>query len=185
MAGISSDMIDTTFDINWKMSSKSDDRAKLGEYIQIALKEQIIGLSTAARLGEIDDHKDAILYLERMEKKASQRAQASKQNDIQMNLIQCDAKVQQIIKIKDKKELEKMKIRGLGGTILQPALDFITDKKNKIYMYNTVILTDGYTDALNFKMIKTKTLILSKCEKCPISFDNNRVKQINNIGKQD
>ena len=85
MAGISSDMIDTTFDINWKMSSKSDDRAKLGEYIQIALKEQIIGLSTAARLGEIDDHKDAILYLERMEKKASQRAQASKQNDIQMN----------------------------------------------------------------------------------------------------
>jgi len=107
------------------------------------------------------------------------------QNDIQMNLIQCDAKVQQIIKIKDKKELEKMKIRGLGGTILQPALDFITDKKNKIYMYNTVILTDGYTDALNFKMIKTKTLILSKCEKCPISFDNNRVKQINNIGKQD
>jgi hypothetical protein len=107
------------------------------------------------------------------------------QNDIQMNLIQCDAQIQQVLKIKDKKELEKMKIRGLGGTTLQPGLDFMVDKKNKIYMYNTVILTDGYTDHLNFKMVKTKTLILSTAEKCPIAHDNGRVKQINQIGKQD
>lgn len=107
------------------------------------------------------------------------------QNDIQMNLIQCDAQIQQVLKIKDKKELEKMKIRGLGGTTLQPGLDFMADKKNKIYMYNTVILTDGYTDSLNFKMIKTKTLILSTAEKCPIAHDNGRVKQINQIGKQE
>jgi len=107
------------------------------------------------------------------------------QNDIQMNLIQCDAQVQQVLKIKDKKQLEKMKIRGLGGTTLQPGLDFMSDKKNKINMYNTVILTDGYTDSLNFKLIKTKTLILSTAEKCPIAFDNGRVKQINHIGKQD
>lgn len=107
------------------------------------------------------------------------------QNDIQMNLIQCDAQVQQVLKIKDKKELEKMKIRGLGGTSLMPGLDFMVDKKNKIYMYNTVILTDGYTDHLNFSKVKTKTLILSTAEKCPIAHDNGRVKQINNIGKQD
>ena len=107
------------------------------------------------------------------------------QNDIQMNLIQCDAQIQQTLKIKDKKELEKMKIKGLGGTTLQPGLDFIAEKKNKIYMYNTVILTDGYTDSLNFKLIKSKTLILSTAEKCPITFDNGRVKQINQIGKQE
>jgi len=107
------------------------------------------------------------------------------QNDIQMNLIQCDAAIQQVLKIKDKKELEKMKIKGLGGTTLQPGLDFMVDKKNKIYMYNTVILTDGYTDSLNFKMVKTKTLILSTAEKCPIAHDNGRVKQINQIGKQE
>lgn len=107
------------------------------------------------------------------------------QNDIQINLIQCDAKIQQSLKIKDKKELEKMKILGLGGTTLMPGIDFITDKKNKIYMYNTVILTDGYTDSLNFKNVKTKTLILSTASKCPITFDNGRVKQIVNIGKQD
>lgn len=107
------------------------------------------------------------------------------QNDIQMNLIQCDAQIQQTLKIKDKKELEKMKIRGLGGTSLQPGIDFMVEKKNKIYMYNTVILTDGYTDSLNFKNVKTKTLILSTAEKCPIAHDNGRVKQINQIGKQD
>jgi predicted metal-dependent peptidase len=107
------------------------------------------------------------------------------QNDIHINLVQCDAQIQQVLKIKEKKELEKMKIKGLGGTSLMPGLDFIADKKNKIYMYNTVILTDGYTDSLNFKNIKTKTLILSTASKCPIEFDNGRVKQINDIGKQD
>ena len=89
------------------------------------------------------------------------------------------------LEIKDKRELEKMKISGLGGTILQPGIDFMVDKKNKIYMYNTVILTDGYTDSLNFRMVKTKTLILSTAEKCPIAHDNGRVRQVNNIDKQD
>jgi len=107
------------------------------------------------------------------------------QNDIHMNLIQCDARIQQVVKIKDKKELERMKIRGLGGTTLQPGLDFVADKKNKIHMYNTVILTDGYTDSLNFKNIISRTLILSTASKCPVTYDNGRVKQIENIGKQD
>ena len=107
------------------------------------------------------------------------------QNDIEINLIQCDAQIQQVLKIKERKELEKMKIRGLGGTTLQPGLNYISDKKNKLYMFNTVILTDGYTDSLNFKDIKTKTLILSTATNCPIEFDNGKVKQINNIGKQD
>lgn len=107
------------------------------------------------------------------------------QNDIQINLIQCDAEIQKVLKIKERNELEKMKIMGLGGTTLQPGLDFIADKKNKIYMYNTCILTDGYTDSLNFKNIHTRTLILSTATNCPIQFDNGRVKQINQIGKQD
>jgi len=107
------------------------------------------------------------------------------QNDIQMNLIQCDAKVQKVYKIKEKKELEKMRILGLGGTSLMPGIDFIADKKNKIYMFNLVILTDGYTDSLSFSNLKTKTLILSTAEKCPITFDNGKVKQIDHIGKQD
>ena len=107
------------------------------------------------------------------------------QNDIQINLIQCDAQIQGVHKIKEKKDLEKMRIRGLGGTSLQPGLEYIAEKSNKLYMYNTVILTDGYTDSLNFSKIKTKTLILSTASKCPMEFDNGKVKQITNIGKQD
>ena len=107
------------------------------------------------------------------------------QNDIEMNLIQCDTQIQKVYKIKSKKDLEKMSIRGLGGTTLQPGIDYMSEKKNKIYMYNTVILTDGYTDSLDFKLVKTKTLILSTATNCPITYDNGRVKQINQIGKQD
>jgi len=107
------------------------------------------------------------------------------QNDIRINLIQCDTRIQKVYKIKDKKELEKMKISGLGGTVLQPGIDFVTDKKNKINMFNSVILTDGWTDSLNFKDVKTKTLILSTASKCPLTYDNGKVKQIENIGKED
>ena len=107
------------------------------------------------------------------------------QNNIKMNLIMIDTEVKKVYKIKEKRELEKMKIVGLGGTTLMPSLDYIADKKNKIYMYNLCILTDGATDFLSFKDIKTRTLILSTSGKCPISFDNGRVKQIEHIGKQD
>jgi len=107
------------------------------------------------------------------------------QNDIEINMIQIDAQVQDVIKIKEKRELERMKIKGLGGTILQPAIDFMTDPKNKIHRNTTVILTDGWTDSLNFKNVKTQTLILSTAQKCPITYDNGKVKQIVDIGKQE
>jgi len=107
------------------------------------------------------------------------------QNDIEMNLVQIDTEVKKVYKITCKKELEKMKIFGLGGTTLTPALKFIADKKNKISIFNTVILTDGCTDSLDFQGIKTKTLILSTDGKCPIAFDNGKIKQIEHIDKQD
>ena len=78
-----------------------------------------------------------------------------------------------------------MKFSGLGGTTLMPGLDFISDPKNRISGFNNVILTDGYTDSLDFKNIKSRTLILSTAEKCSITFDNGKVKQIVNVGKQD
>ena len=107
------------------------------------------------------------------------------QNDISINLIQIDTKVQDVVEIKNKKELEKMKIKGLGGTILQPAVDYLKDPKNGINKYNTVILTDGYTDSLDFSNYKGKVLILSTEKSVPISNDNGNIKQIENIGKQD
>jgi predicted metal-dependent peptidase len=100
------------------------------------------------------------------------------QNDVNINLIQIDTRIQDVVTIKNKKELEKMRIKGHGGTTIQPSLDYIVDKKNGINKYNTIILTDGCTDSLNFKGVKGKTLILSTQSECPIDYNNGRVKQI-------
>lgn len=89
------------------------------------------------------------------------------QNDIEINLIQCDAEIQGVEEIKCKKDLEKMKIRGLGGTTLTPGLQYIASDKN-LNKYNTVILTDGYTDSLDFTGVNGNTLILSTSVECPI-----------------
>lgn len=80
------------------------------------------------------------------------------QNDIMINLVQCDAEVHAIEKIKNKKQLLKMKIKGLGGTVLQPGVDYI--KKN-FPKQNLCILTDGLCDNLNFSGFNGKVLILT------------------------
>ena len=85
MQNLSSDMIDTTFDAYVEMSSKSENKAKLEEMIQIALKESIISLSQAMNLREYDDVKEAIIFIEQAEKKAQERAQQKAEKDIQMN----------------------------------------------------------------------------------------------------
>ena len=83
------------------------------------------------------------------------------QNDIHINLIQIDTKVKAVENIKNKRDLQKMVIHGLGGTVLQPAVDYVIDPVNKISKFNTVILTDGYTDSLNFSECLHKVLILT------------------------
>lgn len=89
-------------------------------------------------------------------------------DDYYINLIQCDADVKSFIKIKSKNELNKMKIKGLGGTVLQPAVDYI-NSNGKINNNNLVILTDGYTDELNFSQSKNiKVLILSTAAEVPV-----------------
>lgn len=97
-------------------------------------------------------------------------------NDIQINLIQIDTKVRDVKTIKRMNELQKVKIKGLGGTILQPAVDKMKEDYKK---FNTVILTDGYTDSLDFSNYDKKVLIISTSKEVPIKEDNNnRVKQI-------
>ncbi len=100
------------------------------------------------------------------------------QNNISLNLIQIDTQVNAFQVVKSKKELEKVKIAGLGGTTISPALKFIADPKNGLNKYNNVILSDGYTDSLDFTGVKGKTIVLTTADLCPIAFDNGRVKQI-------
>ena len=98
-------------------------------------------------------------------------------NDIEMNIIQCDTEVKKHVIIKDKNQLQRMEIHGLGGTTLTPGLQYITQNK-KLNCYNNVILTDGYTDQLDFTGVKGKTLVLSTSQYCPVIKDNDKVKQI-------
>lgn len=96
-------------------------------------------------------------------------------SDIEVNLIQIDTVVKCAEKIKSTKELQKVKIKGGGGTILQSSIEFIKDNFPNL---NTLILTDGYTDSLDFTGYQGKVLIISNATECPISKSNGKVKQI-------
>jgi predicted metal-dependent peptidase len=96
-------------------------------------------------------------------------------SDIEINLIQCDTIVHDAEKIKSMKELQSVKVRGGGGTVLQPGINLI---KEKYSQYNTLILGDGFCDALDFRGYKGKVLIISNAEECPIAHNNGKVKQI-------
>lgn len=100
------------------------------------------------------------------------------QNDIHINLIQIDTQVKAVENIKNKKDLEKMVIKGLGGTTLQPAIEYINDPKNKMKDFATVMLTDGATDHLNFSQTIKKVLILTTSTPPPLDDPKGLVKCI-------
>ena len=88
------------------------------------------------------------------------------QNDIEVNIIQIDTEIQSIQTIKKKSELKRIDIKGLGGTFLQPAVDVIESDFNS---FNTVILTDGYTDSLSLGKLNGRVLVITTDSECPIS----------------
>ncbi len=96
-------------------------------------------------------------------------------NDIEVNMIQADTQVNWVDKFMDKKKIERMVISGHGGTVLQPAVDFVEQNFNK---FNTCILSDGYCDNLDLSKLKGKVLIISIGVKVPIARSNGKVKQI-------
>jgi predicted metal-dependent peptidase len=88
------------------------------------------------------------------------------QNDIEINLIQADTQVNKVDTLKSGKKLETIKLVGFGGTVLQPAIDYVVENFNK---YNTVILTDGFCDTLDLAKLKGKSLVITAGTKVPIS----------------
>jgi predicted metal-dependent peptidase len=97
------------------------------------------------------------------------------QNDIEINFMESDTQVNWVQKIKSARKLESIPIKGLGGTCLNPMIDYIVEHHNDC---NSVFLTDGYTDVLDFSKVKGKVLIISVGVKCPIGKTNGKVKQI-------
>jgi predicted metal-dependent peptidase len=96
-------------------------------------------------------------------------------NDIEVNLIESDTEIKWVQNIKSKKQLESVCIKGLGGTIMQSGFNYVVENFNE---YNTVLLTDGYTDSLDLSKVKGNVLIISVGVECPISKSNGRLKQI-------
>ena len=96
-------------------------------------------------------------------------------SDVELNLLEADTKIQAKYNIKKTKQLEKVKIVGMGGTVLQPGIDHIVENYNE---FNTVVLTDGYCDSLDLSSLKGRVLIISAGVKVPITRTNGKVKQI-------
>ena len=97
-------------------------------------------------------------------------------NDIEYNLIHIDTEIKRVDKIKNKRQLKEVKLVGFGGTELQPGIDYV--KKNFPGL-PTIILTDGYTDSLNFRGLKKPVLILTTDEPVPVTDAGGlRIKQI-------
>jgi predicted metal-dependent peptidase len=96
-------------------------------------------------------------------------------NDIEINLIQADTQVNAVESLKSGKKLETVKLVGFGGTVLQPAVDYVIENYNQ---YNTVLLTDGYCDSLDLSKMRGKVLIITAGVKVPITRSNGKMKQI-------
>jgi len=89
------------------------------------------------------------------------------QNDIEINVFHIDTNVNKIESIKSKKDLQNMNIFGMGGTILQPAVDGIVNS-SKYNKFNSVILTDGYCDDLDLKNLKGSVIGITCGKSIPI-----------------
>jgi predicted metal-dependent peptidase len=120
-----------------------------------------VGLDTSGSMGGQGTFERVLSYVYR--------------NDIEINFMESDTEVKWVQKIKSQKGLASIPIHGLGGTCLQPMIDYIVEHHNEC---NSVLLTDGYTDTLDFSKVKGRVLIISVGVKCPISRNNGKVKQI-------
>lgn len=96
-------------------------------------------------------------------------------NDIECNIIIADTEIKSVGKIKTKKDVERLKLLGFGGTMMQSSFDYIAENLNQ---FNNLLLTDGYTDSLDISKINGNVLIITCGSECPISRTNGRLKQI-------
>ena len=97
------------------------------------------------------------------------------QNDIEINFIQGDTEVKWVENFKKKRQLETMRIHGLGGTVLQPSINHVVENYND---FATVMLTDGYCDSLDTSKLKKNLLVITVGTPCPITKSNGKTKQI-------
>ena len=120
-----------------------------------------VGLDTSGSMGGQGTFERVLSYINR--------------GDIDMNFMESDTEVKWVQRIKNNKKLQTIPIKGLGGTCLQPMIDYIEKNHNDC---NSVFLTDGFTDNLDLSRLRGKVLIISVGTECPIKKSNGRLKQI-------
>jgi predicted metal-dependent peptidase len=94
-----------------------------------------------------------------------------------INLIEADTEVRSIQKITDKKQIQRLKMKGGGGTELSPAVHYVINPDNGLSKWPTILLTDGYCDSIDFRGSSCEFLILTTDELVHHS-NGSRVKQI-------
>lgn len=80
--------------------------------------------------------------------------------------LQCDTDIRDDRLIKTVRDWQKLSKHGGGGTIIQPAIDRLIESKES--QYPLIIITDGYTDRLDFTQYKGVVTILTTSTKPPM-----------------
>lgn len=78
-----------------------------------------------------------------------------------VNLIRIDTEIRKISQISSMEEYEEDS-KGIiygGGTILQPAIDYVSNKENNLYMNATYLISDGFCDKINLEKSHDVVLI--------------------------
>jgi predicted metal-dependent peptidase len=104
--------------------------------------------TSGSRLNEKNTNKDLNVLAYILNKKYS------------VNLIQVDSQIEEVITLKNSNELNNIKFKGGGGTILQEAIDFISDSRNRLNTNSTLLLTDMLFESLNFKNYHNNVLVV-------------------------
>jgi predicted metal-dependent peptidase len=94
----------------------------------------------------------------------------------EVNLWQIDTEVRDYKRIRNVRDLEKLKLYGFGGTTLQPAIDNICKSKKR--NLSCIVITDGYTDTLNFSQYTGPVAIVSVGVPAPVIKGNKQIKQV-------
>lgn len=87
-------------------------------------------------------------------------------DSITVHIAQCDTDVKQIVRAEKRSDIQKMQVKGFGGTTLQPAIDMFKAHKS-LKKLNIVVLTDGVCDSLDLSGFK-KALVVTCQTEVPI-----------------
>ncbi len=127
-------IIDSTFDINVEMIDKKAAKENLMLMVEDALKANIIGMATAARLLDISNPKTAILYLEKLEKRHKKDMATMQHRQMQMN-----AQVQQqSAEITSEAKIKEIQAQAMAKVAVEAAKGNASDYKELVKLVSDV-----------------------------------------------